>query len=83
MKTLTVTIDDETYAHIESDARVHARTVEDEVVERCKPVDWSKRPLIRDRDELLRAVQEFHKDMGREVSLTPEEMKSAITEGRE
>ncbi len=46
----------------------------------CTKVDWANLPLIEDKDELLRAVDEFHQDMGREVNLSPEELKAAITE---
>lgn len=51
--------------------------------EPSKKVDWANLPLIEDKDELLRAVEQFHTDMGREVNLSPEELKAAKEEGRE
>ena len=83
MKTLMLTIADDTYAKIEADARLHGRSVEEEIAERCQPIDWAKRPLITDRDELQRAVEEFHRDLGRNVIQSAEELEAAINQGRE
>ena len=84
MKTITLTLPDEDFERVATDARIHGRTVEAEIVERIKPVDWRKRPLITDRDELAREMDAFQADLAaRGVCLADEAIRAAIKEGRE
>jgi hypothetical protein len=84
MKTITLTLPDEDFERVATDARIHGRTVEAEIAERIKPVDWSRRPLIADRDELARELDAFQAELrGRGICLADEELRAAVKEGRE
>ncbi len=83
MKTLTISISEDAFGKIEAEARSHGVTVEQEIVRRCAPVDWRNRPLIEDRDELLRAAETFHRELaGRGICFSAEEIDHAIKEAR-
>lgn len=84
MKTITLTLPDEDFDRVATDARIHGRTVEAEIADRIKPVDWSRRPLITDRDELVREIDAFHAELRtRGVCLSDEELRAVKQEGRE
>ncbi len=85
MKTITLTLPDEDFEQVATDARIHGRTVEAEIAERCESAKWWRsRPLMTDRDELVREMDVFHGDMAaRGISLPAEEIGAAIKEGRE
>lgn len=84
MKTITLTLQDEDFDQVAADARIHGRTIEAEIAARIKPVDWSRRPLITDRDELTREIDAFQKELAvRGICLSDEEISEAKKEGRE
>lgn len=96
MATLTIELPDPVLKRIEVSARSHGHTVEEESVEllelaiaekadasEVKKVDWANLPLIEDKDDLLKAVNEFHRDLAsRGVFISSEEINDAIKEAR-
>ena len=81
MKTLTLTLSEETFARLQVVAELKGTSVEDEVVRHIAIPEG--RPLINNRDELHREAEAFHRDLAaRGICFSADEISEAIREAR-